>query len=74
MFRAMADTYQLNIDLARLAGNLSAAEGKPVTNQEVRDFLSTNGFMLQGDGAWTCEEISLRVLGVGEYGGVRVVG
>jgi hypothetical protein len=57
----MADTFRLKIDLALLAENLSRADGKPQSQEDVAEWLRGNHFIPQGDW-WVCEEISLGLL------------
>lgn len=58
----MADTVRVRVDVRKLVANLSAAEGQPMSVEDVREFLARNGFVPLGGDVWTCEEVSLRLL------------
>lgn len=58
----MADTCRVQIDLGKLAAHLSAAEGKALSEADVRGRLAENDFLPLPGGWWACEEISLRWL------------
>lgn len=68
--QGMADTYIIGIDIERLRANLSAAENRQMTRDEVITFLEESGITRTDEG-WLAEEISLSVLGANEYQIVR---
>jgi hypothetical protein len=50
------------VSLAKLAANLSAAEGQDMTEADAGGFLARNSFVLLGGDVRTCEEAGLRLL------------
>jgi hypothetical protein len=54
----MADRYLVQIDMARLRDNLSAAEKTGYTDDQIRGILKKHGFIEQ-KGGWLCEEVTL---------------
>lgn len=57
----MADSYFVRIDEERLRANFAAA-GEPLTPEAVRAWLDKEGFRLQPNGWWLCEEIDMPIL------------
>jgi hypothetical protein len=63
----MADTVRVQIRLAKLRENLSAAEGREVFADDVAAWLHSAGFIRQADRLYLCEEISLDALDRSEW-------
>jgi hypothetical protein len=57
----VSDGYLIQIDLDRLRANLSAAERKSLSDQDVREWLEDCGFVARPDG-WLCEADQLSQL------------
>ena len=71
----MTDSFYIQVDMDKLAKNLSKAEGKQYTEVEVLALLVDNGFIRQaqlGKDWFIAEEISVAILERGEIKDARV--
>lgn len=57
----MADRYLVQINIAKLRDNLSTAEKKPWTDEQVKEMLRQEHFIERPDG-WLCEDMTLDFL------------
>ena len=55
----MADSYRIKIDMPLLVRSMSKGERRNMTEDEVREFLASNGVVHLENDWWLCEEITL---------------